>query len=1443
MLDDLINKNIGNCHIKKLLGRGGMGSVYLGHHLGLDIPVAVKILNPNWITSEELVQRFFLEARAAAKIDSPYVVRVLQVAQENGLYFIQMEFVAGQSLAQILKEQSPLEIRWGVSYLYQIAMGLQTAHEAGIVHRDIKPENILITPKGQVKITDFGLAKSFQKASHLTQAGQILGTPQYMSPEQCSGQESDTRSDIYSLGVTLYYMLTGQLPFTSENTMSLLIKHLQGKFEPPRTIRPEIPLALEKITLQMMARQPVDRYASLQQVLSDLSPVLPTYGMTPAWNLGTPMPPTHSHAPTMLTSNSAIAEKTAAHLPSASNQTVANQSDTGTTIAESPLSNDSQLPIISEDLLIRSSPNNQGASTTSPVAPTNIPNISSTESSSEMTILDSGQLRSCNNLAPSTYDARIPVSDTPANLNAPALHSSERRHLTIVCCEISQEQGWLENANPDQWDQMMSQVEAICIQSIQNWEGSLAQSLDSIFSIYFGYPTAHEDDADRAVEASLVLFQQLQSWKQAANLPCTIRIGIHSGQVIMGDRKGRKVALGECPNLASGIKDLSQNQVLISHDTLQLLSTPFDTELAGNYSLRGLASPMPVHHVLAQRKQDTQTTWTPRLAPLCGRDQELGLLKQRWEQTAEGTGQIVAMSGEPGIGKNRLVEEFKNQITEPYFLAECRGTAYGQFTAWYAVSNMLPTLFGWKESDRAAQRYAKMEAILSQYDLALEEAIPLLSTLLISDDPARTGSISNAATPTPTTANKLASDSQRNLSKHSIQQLDTEISPQQQKQKTQEILLSLLLQMSKKQPLLWIGKELQWWDPTSLEFLEKLLPQIESSPILLIVTLRSKLPRCFDLNVNISHLNLPRLTRKQSQSMITAILKNKELSKELMEEIITKSDGIPLFIEELTKMLLESSVITQKDGKAEISKSQAVTIPHSLQGLLMAKLDRLGIVAKEILQVASVIGREFDASMLVQLNLWEQSLLCPNLSSLVDSQLLQRKGIATSPTYSFKHLLIQEAAYQSLVKSDQQKYHQKIGEILENAGLAKTQPEVVAHHYSKGTSHAKAISLWQEAAQQCIRRSAGVEALHQLQRALELLPMLPNTKEREQQTLQIQIAMGIPLIMTKGYASSEVQKHYSDAYDLALKQPQAEFLFPILRGLWSFYFVRFDIPKSHRIAQQLVEIAKDKTTWWLAAQYALGNSLFFAGDLEASLACWNNILSKYDPQQYPPAALSLDIDVGVISLVRLAYQSNFIGDETTATKKCEEALQLARRISHSYSLVGGLCQAAWLYNFREQWDVALQYSTEARQLSEQKGFMFWQNVALMLSSHALIGQKRYAEGITQMEQGLAIHAKLGAELLTPVWISVLALAYQQQGRTALANETMSKAISKVDRYPKLLHKAEIYWRKACLSYANKLYEEAMSYLTQAREFANAQNAKAMIRLLDRTQSEWQSKTK
>ncbi len=1367
MLDDLIQKTIGNCRIEKLLGRGGMGSVYLGHHLGLDISVAVKILNPNWITSEEIVRRFFLEARAAAKIDSPYVVRVLQVAQENGLYFIQMEFVAGQSLAQILKDQSPLEIRWGVSYLYQIIMGLQKAHEVGIVHRDIKPENILVTPKRQVKITDFGLAKSFQQSSNLTQAGQILGTPQYMSPEQCNGEESDERSDIYSLGVTLYHILTGKLPFTSENTMSLLLKHIQGKFELPRKIRPEIPVELEKIVLKMMARQPPDRYGSLEQVLIDLSPLLPNYGIAPVWNLETPVSSISTPIPSSTISSLKKSEQSL--------------DDFNKTVLTNSITNTEQLSF------------EQGLSV-----------------DSSMTVLEA------NKSAPSNY------------LNTSPIHTSERRHLTILCCEISQEQGWLENANPKQWDKILSQVEAICIQAAQNWEGSLVQSLDGTFLLYFGYPTAHEDDAYRAIAASLALFQQLQTCTQSANFACIIRIGIHSGPVIMGDRKGRKIALGECPNLASGIKDLSQNQVLISHDIHQLLSSQFEVKLAGNYSLRGLSAPIPVYQVIALRKQDIQTSPMSNMTPLLGREQELGLLKQRWEQVTEGSGRIVIITGEPGIGKNRLVEEFKQQIMEPHFLAECRGTSYSQFTAWYAVASMLPSLFGWQEGDTATQRYAKMEANLSQYNLELEQAIPFLSALLVPNTTTQNISNNNVVPTDLTVKFQLSSNSQ--LSNNS--QLDTDISPQQQKQKTQEILLSLLLEIAKKQPILWIGKELQWWDPTSLEFLQKLFSNIESSKIFLILTTRSDVPPDLKIHINATHITLPRLTHKQSQNMITSLLNHKELSKELMEEIITKSDGIPLFIEELTKMMLESSVVTLKNGKNEISKPATITIPNSLQGLLMAKLDRIGSISKEILQVASVIGREFDVGMLARIKLWDLTLLCPNLTSLVDAQLLQRKAIAGCLIYTFKHLLIQEAAYQSLVKSDQQKYHQKIGEILENIGLAKTQPEVIAYHYEQGTNCAKAISFWQEAAQLCIRRSASIEALHHLQHALDLLHLIPNIKEREQQTLQIQIAMGIPLVMTKGYASSDVQKHYADAYELALKQPQAESLFPVLRGLWSFYFVRADVSKSQRIAQQLIGLAKDKTTWWLAAQHAMGNSLFFIGDFKGSLECWNNILSKYDPQKYPPAALNLDIDVGVMSLARLSYQANLFGDEVTAKKKCEESLQLARQISHSYSLAGGLCQAAWLYNFREQWDLSMQYSVEAVELSEKKGFFFWTNFAKMLVSHALIGQKRYVEGIQQMEQGLSVRYKLGAELLTPIWMSVLALAYQEQGKISLANEIMSQALIMVDKYPKIFYKAEVYWRKACLSHATNMNEEAKLYLDKAREIALSQNSKAMIQMVD-----------
>lgn len=1509
MQEDFIQKIIGNCRIEKLLGRGGMGSVYLGQHLGLDIPVAVKVLSPNLVASEELIQRFFLEARAAAKIDSPYVVRVMQVAQDHGVYFIQMEFVPGKSLAQLLHTESLLALRECCNYLYQIATGLQTAHEAGIIHRDIKPENILITPKGQVKITDFGLAKSLQAMSNLTQAGQILGTPQYMSPEQCSGKESDARSDIYSLGITFYYMITGKQPFYGETPMSLLLKHLQGQFIPPRQLRAEISEKLEQITLRMMALQPDERYQNLQQLLTDLFPILQEYNIAPTFYFAMPqtsyMPMTmaapaldkpavsaldkpamsaldkpqspnsisSAHAPRPImpaqeTSPTKNPIGSAAYLdPQAKTSPIENIAvDVQNNIFGAPLPNLSIANVTPEGTPAPL-PNPSDSSSSlahiptpihTPISVTDISIASNPVASEKMPAEEAKPIISNPYVIASTHcgsEHNYSGSITRTNLNQQStLHNAERRHLIILCCEIGQVSSWLEQNDPSKWEQIISEYENLCNKIIKPWDGYLAQSLDATLFIYFGFPKANEDDAQRAMSAGFALLKQLKAWREAENFPCSIRLGIHCGMAIMGERKGRKIALGEASNIVSGIKDISQDQILISHDMQRLVTANFNTELVGNYPLRGLATPMSVYCVTSPRNIASQEEMFTCPA-FVGREQEVGLLQQRWDQVIEGTGQIVMIQGEPGIGKNRLIKEFKRQIQTNYHLAECRGSAYDQFTAWYAISTMLPGLFGWQDSDDFMQRYTKMETMLSHYDLPLSDAVPLLATLFAPDsqnynngntsNQSATNNQTNFEKPNSNSSNNSATEIvQNNLSNSGFQtilehklspssrpkdQIDTDISPQQQKQKTQEILLSLILQMARQQPVLWIGRELQWWDPTSLEFLFKLLQQAENSNIFVLLTMRNDFKLCSTAHINATYLTLTKLTHKQCESMIASLLDTKKLEPSMIETIITKSDGIPLFIEELTKMIVESTTAQMSEGNT--LNPQAVIIPNSLQGLLMARLDRMGI-AKEVLQVASVVGREFDEELLYQFQLWDKNLLSISLASLTEAQLLQRKGLEHCATYRFKHLLIQEAAYQSLIKSDQQKYHQKIGEILEAKGVANTKPELVAHHYGLGTTPYKAISLWQEAGQRCTNKSSSEEALYHFRHALELLPTITSSKERDQRWLQIQVAMGFPLIMTKGYASPDVQKHYEETYELALKQADSEILFSVLRGLWAFYFVRGDANKSNRLATQLLAIAKNKTAWWLTAQYCLGNSQFFVGDFTGSMKCWQNIMSKYDPVIYPPSALSLDIDVGVISLVRMAYTLAVWGDETNALKKCGEAIQLAHKINHNYSLAGGLCQVAWFYNFLEQWDKAQQYSEEALKITQERGFNFWRIISSTLLGHALIGQKKYTDGVARMEQSLQEHAKVGAGLLRPIWLAMLAIGYQQQGKQEQSLSAISQAIAQAEKYPQTLYQVEVYYQKACLCLANHNQDEANQYFNKAYHLAQTQNAKMLIQRIE-----------
>jgi predicted ATPase len=564
---------------------------------------------------------------------------------------------------------------------------------------------------------------------------------------------------------------------------------------------------------------------------------------------------------------------------------------------------------------------------------------------------------------------------------------------------------------------------------------------------------------------------------------------------IGGEGRQEQLALGETPNIAARLQGLAQpDTVVISDRTARLVEGYFTCQPLGAQELKGVAQPLQVYRVLyasaAQRRLDVAAT--RGLTPLVGRASEVALLQERWVQVKDGMGHVVVLSGEAGIGKSRLVQVLKEQVAgEAHTRWECRCSPYYQHTALYPIIDLLQRALRWQPEDTAEEKLAKLEQMLRQYRLPLQETMPLYAALL--------------SVPLP-------DDRYPPLS----------LSPQRHKQKTLETLLAILLEPAAEHPALLIMEDLHWVDPTTVEWLSLVVDQIPTTSLYLLVTCRPEFQSPWGSRSYLTQMTLNRLPRAQVAQMVELLADrvtgSKPFSTEVMQHLVEKTDGIPLFVEEMTKTVLESAILIADKREYVLTGSvSAIAIPATLQDSLMARLDRL-VTAKGLAQLAATLGRQFSYTLLQAVAQLDEEMLQRELQRLVTAELFYQRGVPPQATYFFKHALIQDVAYQSLLKSTRQHYHQRIAQVLETRfpEVVETQPELLAHHYTTAGCTQQAVAYWQRAGEQASDRAANVEAISHFTTGIELLTTLPETPEHIQQALTIYIALGAALLMTKG---------------------------------------------------------------------------------------------------------------------------------------------------------------------------------------------------------------------------------------------------------------------------------------------------------------------------------------
>jgi class 3 adenylate cyclase len=667
----------------------------------------------------------------------------------------------------------------------------------------------------------------------------------------------------------------------------------------------------------------------------------------------------------------------------------------------------------------------------------------------------------------------IPQQAHPAQAEAPpseaAAPAAERRQLTVMFCDLVDSTKLSGQLDPEDYREVLRAYHSACAEVIHGFDGHIAQHLGDALLVYFGYPTAHEDDARRAIHTGLGMLDAMRTLHerlvQEKAIRLRVRVGMHTGLAVISavgsGQKHEMLALGEAPNVASRIQGLAEpDTIAISADTYRLVEGYFDCDDLGFHSLKGVAEPQQVHRVIgesgAQSRLDIART--RGLTPLIGRESEVSLLLERWQQVQEGQGQVILLGGEAGIGKSRLAQVLQDHaVSEGYTRLACRSSPYYQNTALYPVIDLLERALPLQRQDSSEAKLGKLEAFLSQYQLPLEETVPLFATLLSFPPP----------------EDRYA---------------PLQWAPQPQRQKTLASIVAMLLEQADPQPVLFILEDLHWTDPTTLELLDLLIDQTPTAAMCVLLTYRPTFQPPWGSRSYLTQMTLDRLSQCHIGRLAAQVAGGMALPMQVLAQITEKTDGVPLFVEEMTKAVLESGALKEADGQYELTRPlTSLTIPATLQDSLMARLDRL-MTAKGIVQLGAVMGRQFSYELLQAVSQVDEATLHRELSRLVDAELLYQRDLPPQATYTFKHALIQDTAYESLLRITRQQYHAQIANVLEHQfpEMAATQPELVAHHYTKAGHHEQAVQYWLHAGRRALARSANAEAVAHLTEGLAL---------------------------------------------------------------------------------------------------------------------------------------------------------------------------------------------------------------------------------------------------------------------------------------------------------------------------------------------------------------------
>jgi class 3 adenylate cyclase/predicted ATPase len=988
---------------------------------------------------------------------------------------------------------------------------------------------------------------------------------------------------------------------------------------------------------------------------------------------------------------------------------------------------------------------------------------------------------------------------------------AERRQLTVMFCDVV---GWTslsERLDPELLGEIAHAYQTAAGEVIRRYEGHVAQYLGDGLLAYFGYPRAHEDDGQRAVLTAMGILTAIgalnSGWAADNSTELSVRIGIDTGMAVVGqvgdNSHHELLALGEAPNVAARLQALADpNAILISERTFQLTSGAFEFADLGEQPIKGLARRLQVWRVLGHGTLASRFDASARngLTPMVNREQELSLLAACWERSRKAQTQVVLMSGEAGVGKSRLLRALHDRLgPHGHGLFRFQCSPYHTNTALYPIVAGFSLNLRLDEDVPPAANLDKIESLVAGRYQRPTKDVQLIASVLSVDSVHRYGALT--------------------------------LTPKRQKEDTIRALLDLLHSTALEQPSLIVFEDTHWADPTTMEFLDNLIHRVSDAALLVIITQRSHFASKWSEHSHVTSLPLEKFSRVHSEALVSKLTRGKQLPANLVEHVITHADGVPLFVEELTKALIDSSSLKEGDDRYEyIGSITSMPIPSTLRDSLIARLERSAAV-KAVAQVGAAIGREFNHRILAAVAEMPTTVLNDAIGQLIAADVVSMREVAGEMIYVFKHALVRDAAYDLLLKSARKHLHANIASALENDSIRskKVPPELLAYHFTEAGLTTQAVRYWLRAGDNAAARSANIEAENHLQRALELLGATPENAQRELIELEVRTSLGPVLVANKGYTAEEVDRTYARAQLLVQRVGAAPQLFSIVRGQFQLLLLQAKYPIAERTVKFLLALADDRgdVAAEVDAKLCAGLTALYRGRFRKAHEYLRTGAQNYDPEQHRSHSLHAGVDLGVGCVAYDARTLWFLGYPDQAVARGEEAIGLAQAAGLSLTLTQALGMLGIVHQARRDHTSTMRWIQKTIEHSAEHGHTYWIVLGDILRGWLLAQTGEPKEGAKLISLGLANYRATGARLGESWFYLMLADAYEKNGQFSQALAQISNALEHIRETEEEYYAAEVHRIKGelLLVGGKAAHAEVEVCFRRALEIADRQDAK------------------